>query len=97
VSVWAAGATYTDPTVHAVGADELLAHITKVQARRPGSRVIRTSEVDVHHQVARFAWCAIEASGTRLPEGVDLAFLAADGSKIERIIGFFGPTKPRSE
>ena len=96
-SVWAPGASYTDPTVNVVGASELLAHIAKVQARRPGSRVVRTSEVDEHHCVARFAWRAVEASGNVLPEGIDLAFVTADGSSIERIIGFFGPTKPRSE
>lgn len=97
LSVWAPDASYTAPTVHAVGATELLAHIANVQARRPGSKVVRTSEVDEHHRVARFAWCAIEANGNALPEGIDLAFVTTDGSRIERIIGFFGPTKPRSE
>jgi len=96
-SVWAPGATYTDPTVHAVGASELLAHIARVRAKRPGSKVVRTSQVDGHHQVARFAWHAIEANGNALPEGIDLAFLNADGSMIERIVGFFGPMKPRTE
>jgi phytoene dehydrogenase-like protein len=96
-SVWAAGGSYTDPTVHAVGITELLAQIAKVQARRPGSKVVRTSEVDEHHGVARFAWQAIEANGNTLPEGIDLAFLSADGSKLERIIGFFGPIKARRE
>src|SRR5215213_5546375 len=42
-SVWAPGATYTDPTVHVVGAEELLAHIASVIARRPGANVVRTS------------------------------------------------------
>ena len=97
LSVWASGASYTDPTVHAVGATELLAHIAKVQARRPGSKVVRTSEIDEHHCIARFAWRAIEASGNTLPEGIDLAFVTADSSRIERIVGFFRPTMPRRE
>jgi hypothetical protein len=92
-AVWAPGATYTDPSVHAVGSAELLAHIAKVLARRPGSRVVRTSQTDAHHGMARFAWHAVEANGNALPEGIDIAFLSADGSKIERIIGFFGPVK----
>jgi hypothetical protein len=29
--------------------------------------------------------------GTALPEGIDIAFISSDGSRIERIIGFFGP------
>ncbi len=91
--VLAPTATYTDPTVHTVGVSDLLAHISKVIARRPGSRVIRTSQVDVHHGVARFAWRAVEANGNELPEGLDIAFLSPDGKQLERIIGFFGSLK----
>ena len=96
-TVWAEGASYIDPTVHAIGAIELLAHIAKVQARRPGLKAVRTSELNEHHGLGRFAWHAIEASGNVLTEGIDLTFLSAEGSKLERIIGFFGPTKPRSK
>ncbi|MEP7283244.1 MAG: nuclear transport factor 2 family protein [Rubrivivax sp.] len=95
-AVWSPGASYTDPTIHAEGAPALLDHITKVLAKRPGSRVVRTSRVDQHHGVARFAWRAIDADGRELPEGTDIAFLSADGARIERIIGFFGPV-PRDE
>jgi hypothetical protein len=93
-AVWAPEATYTDPSVNVKGATELLAHIAKVQAKRPGSKVVRRSKVDLHHNVARFAWQAIEANGNTLPEGLDLAFINEDDNKIERIIGFFGPLKP---
>ena len=89
-TVWAPGATYTDPTVHTVGADELLAHISTVIARRPGSQVLRTSPLDTHHNLTRFAWHVLQADGTTLPEGLDLAEFSADG-RISRIIGFFGP------
>jgi hypothetical protein len=90
-SVWSEHATYTDPSVHANNAAALLAHIARVRARRPGASVIRTSAVDVHHGVARFAWHVVQADGMALPEGIDIAFIASDGAKIERIIGFFGP------
>jgi hypothetical protein len=90
-SVWAGGATYTDPSVHAATGEELLAHIATVQARRPGASVLRTSAVDIHHGVARFTWHVVKADGTALPEGIDIAFISPDGSRIERIIGFFGP------
>jgi hypothetical protein len=90
-SLWASNATYTDPSVHAGGAPELLAHIAAVRARRPGASVVRTSVVDIHHGVARFAWHVVQADGTALPEGIDIAFISSDGSRIERIIGFFGP------
>ena len=90
-SVWHPNATYTDPTVHAANAAELLSHVAKVQAGRPGAKIIRTSAVDIHHDVARFAWQMIKADGTAMPQGLDIAFLTPDGNQITRIIGYFGP------
>jgi hypothetical protein len=90
-SLWGSNATYTDPSVHTASAHELLVHIAAVRARRPGASVVRTSVVDLHHGVARFAWHVVQADGTALPEGIDIAFISSDGSRIERIIGFFGP------
>ncbi len=90
-SVWDSHATYTDPSVHAANAEELLSHIAKVQAPRPGSRVVRTSKVEIHHGIARFAWHVVQADGAALPEGLDIAFVSSEGTRIERIIGFFGP------
>lgn len=87
--VWADGASYTDPSVHTVGLDELLAHIDTVLARRPGGRVERTSRVDTHHNLVRFAWHVVLADGSTLPEGLDIAEVSTDG-RIHRIVGFFG-------
>jgi hypothetical protein len=89
--VWAHDATYTDPSVHATSADALLGHIEKVLARRPGARVVRSSAVDVHHGVGRFAWHVIQSDGTTLPDGLDIVEFSADGKRIRRIVGFFGP------
>lgn len=91
LSVWGDGATYTDPTAHTNGADELLAHIAGIQARYPGARISRTSSVDVHHGIARFTWRFVLADGSFFPEGLDIAFLDADQARITRIVGFFGP------
>ncbi len=90
-AVWSPRATYTDPTVHAAGADELLGHIARVRERYPDVRIARTSQVDMHHGMARFAWHVVLADGSALPDGLDVAFLSADGTRIERIVGFFGP------
>jgi hypothetical protein len=95
--VWAPGATYTDPSVHAAGEAALLAHIERVLARRPGAKVVRTSAVDLHHGIARFAWRMILADGTALPEGLDIAELTDDGARIRRIVGFFGPLAVRAD
>jgi hypothetical protein len=91
--VWGEGATYTDPTVHLVGRQALVAHIDAVFARYPGSTIVRTSAVDVHHAVVRFAWKKVLADGTSLPEGIDFAEVGGDG-KLLRIVGFFGPLAP---
>jgi hypothetical protein len=88
--IWSPSATYTDPTVHAASSDELLAHIAKVLARRPGSNVKRTSVVDEHHECVRFAWHVVQADGTALPEGIDFMEINSEG-QIQRVIGFFGP------
>jgi len=84
------GATYTDPTVHAIGAEELLIHIAEIQGKHPGASIVRTSKVDVHHGIARFAWKFVMPDGSSLPEGLDIAFLDAEQVRITRIIGFFG-------
>jgi hypothetical protein len=91
--IWSNGATYTDPTVHATGAEELLAHIAGIQGKHPGARILRTSKLDVHHGVARFAWKFVMPDGSSLPEGLDIAFLDPDQRQITRIIGFFGSLK----
>lgn len=91
MQVWSPDATYTDPTVHAASADALLEHIARVQARRPGARVRRTSALDVHHGVGRFAWHVELADGTTLPEGIDFVEFSVDQTMIARIMGFFGP------
>jgi hypothetical protein len=88
--VWAEGATYTDPRAHVTGTHALAAHIGRVLASRPGARVVRTSAVDTHHGLARFAWRVVEADGTMLPDGIDFAEVSAEG-KLTRIVGFFGP------
>jgi hypothetical protein len=95
-SIWGNDATYTDPSVHAASARELLAHIASVHARRPGASVVRTGTVDSHHGIARFAWHVAQADGTVLLEGIDIAFISPDGSRIERIIGFFEPRAPKT-
>ncbi|MEV6774035.1 hypothetical protein AB0N05_35920 [Nocardia sp. NPDC051030] len=91
--VWAEGATYTDPTVHVVGMDALLAHIDSVVGGRPGATIVRSSAVDAHHGVARFAWRMVMADGSALPDGLDFAELSETGH-IRRIVGFFGGLGP---
>jgi hypothetical protein len=92
--VWAEAGTYMDPSAFIRGRKELVEHIGKVLARYPGARVVRTSVLDTHHGVVRFAWKMILADGQSLPEGLDFGELSAEG-KLQRIVGFFGPLRSR--
>ena len=86
---WAQHGSYTDPTVHLVGKGELVAHIFKVQARRPGSRIVLTSNIDAHHDVLRFSWKRVNPNRSVVVEGIDVATI--EGGRIARMVGFFGP------
>ena len=87
---WADGGTYTDPRTELSGRGALFAHIARVQAGRPGSRIVLTSGVDSHHRVLRFSWKLVDPGGRTVVEGVDFGELADDG-RLRRILGFFGP------
>lgn len=89
--IWSDGATYTDPMIHASGAEEFLAHIAGVHEKHPGVRILRTSEVDVHHDIARFSWKFVTPDGAFFPEGLDVAFFDTRLKQMTRVIGFFGP------
>lgn len=87
---WSDDGAYTDPRTDLAGREALHAHISRVQAARPGSRILRTSGVDLHHGVLRFAWKLVDASGGTVVESIDFGELAPDG-RLCRIVGFFGP------
>ena len=92
---WASDGRYRDPLLEADGHDELVAMVATVHAHYPGQRFRRTSGVDVHHDVARFAWELAAPDGAVTVAGIDVAELGDDG-KLRRITGFFGelPTEP---
>lgn len=87
---WAEDGAYTDPRTDLAGRAALFAHISKVHAGRPGTRILMTSGLDVHHVVLRFTWKLVNAQGAAVADGIDFGELAADG-RLQRIIGFFGP------
>jgi len=88
--VWEPDATYTDPRVHARGIAALSSFIGKVLAGRPGARVVRTSAVDAHHDLARFTWRVVQPDGAAVADGIDFAEISP-GGKLQRIVGFYGP------
>ena len=87
--------TYCDPQADCRSRAELEQHIAAVHAAMPGVVVRRTSAVDVHHaRHARFGWRATLPDGSGLPESLDAIELTEDGSRIRRIVGFFGALRP---
>ncbi len=90
---WAAGGTYTDPTVHLEGREALVQHISGFLKGLPGARIVPTSHADLHHGVLRFSWRILKPDGSTLSDGMDFGELDADG-RIKRIVGFFGAFAP---
>lgn len=86
---WGDGGVYIDPTVSLSGRDALGAHIAKIRAARPGSRLEFMSGIDVHHDVVRFLWRLVRADGTCGDVSIDFGEVGADG-KLAKIVGFFG-------
>jgi hypothetical protein len=88
-AVLAQTARYTDPRADVMGAAALSAHIETVRATRPGSRVVRATAIDQHHDIARFGFRVVSGNGAELLHGLDIIQLTDDG-RIATLIGFFG-------
>ena len=88
-ATWAEDAQYVDPLVDVTGRDQIAALIGAVQEQAPG-HVFRLLEdrVDAHHNVVRFAWELVPASGGEsLAIGFDVAVTDDDG-RIGSVLGF---------
>ena len=88
-SIWAEGARYVDPLADVAGRDEISALIGAVQEQVPG-HVFRLGDnaVDAHHNVVRFSWELVPASGGEpLAIGFDVAVTDEDG-RIGSVLGF---------
>jgi hypothetical protein len=88
-ATWAEDAQYVDPLVDISGRDQIAALIGAVQEQAPG-HVFRLLDdrVDAHHNVVRFAWELVPASGGEsLAIGFDVAVTDDDG-RIGSVLGF---------
>lgn len=84
-------ATYCDPRSGLLAVEPLLSYISLVIAARPGARVVRISQVDVHHGLGRFEWHVQLLDGSFLPTGTDFIELSSDRRQLRRVVGFFAP------
>jgi hypothetical protein len=84
-----ADAHYVDPFVDATGPAEISEFIGGMQAQFPDHRLERTSDVDAHHDLARFSWTGSAPDGTIAFAGIDVV-IAADDGRVRALAGFVG-------
>lgn len=80
---------FIDPSIETHGIDEFEANVHEVQARIPGADYSRTSGVDSHHRLYRYAW-QITHNGEVILPGFDVAEVD-ENEMVTRVLGFFGP------
>jgi hypothetical protein len=88
-SSWAEDASYVDPLASVTGRSQISNLIGAVHEQVP-SHVFRLlgDRVDAHHNVVRFAWELVPASGGEsVAVGFDVAETDDDG-RISRVVGF---------
>ena len=89
VAAWGEDARYVDPLFDARGHGGLAELAAQVQARFPGHRFRRTSDIDAHHGLARWQWDMVGPDGgPPVATGVDFGVLAEDG-RLREVVGFF--------
>jgi len=90
---WTEDATYLDPLLQGAGRAGIDAMVQAVQARYPGNRFRRTSEVDVHHDRVRFSWTLGPDGGPALAQGIDFGMLSS-ADLLAAVTGFLDLPAP---
>jgi hypothetical protein len=86
--LWTEDGTYTDPLAAVAGHDGIAAVIAGARQMFPGHVFILLDGVDGHHDVARFGWELVPASGGEsVAVGFDVAVVGADG-RLRAVHGF---------
>ena len=88
--IWATGGQLIDPPLAASGHAEICQQADYLLAQFPGHRFVRSSGIDSHHGMARFAWHLVNPTGTVVLEGIDIARFDGQGL-LAQVTGFFGP------
>src|SRR4051812_49271803 len=83
---WTPDGHYVDPLSDVTGPDGLADMVDGVRTQFPGATLQRTSDIDAHHNVVKFAWSATGPDGAVIVAGTDVAVLA-DG-RLSALAGF---------
>ncbi len=88
--LWASDGRLIDPPLVAQGHAQIVAQADALLSQFPGHHFRRSSGIDAHHGMARYAWQLINASGAVALEGCDFAQVNSAG-QLTQVTGFFGP------
>ena len=88
--IWAEAGQLVDPPLAASGQDAIVQQAGQLLAQFPGHRFVRSSGIDSHHHMARYAWQLVGPDGAVVLEGIDFAQLDSQG-RLQQVTGFFGP------
>lgn len=91
---WSEECRYVDPLVDVEGHAAIGSMIGGVHEQYPGVTLRRSSAIDAHHDVVRFAWEIVGDDGTVALDGIDVCRLVDDGRLVD-VRGFFGLTAPQ--
>lgn len=93
-SAWSPDGVLVDPPMDGAGLDGISDLADAVLQHYPDHRFERTSAVDAHHDVGRYAWALVAPGGEVAVTGLDVVQVGADG-RLRSIHGFFGELGPR--
>lgn len=91
--VWAEDGRLVDPPAVGEGRLGISGLADALQQQFAGHRFRRTSAVDAHNDVARYAWELVSPDGAVVLAGLDVAQVGGDG-RLVQINGFFGDLAP---
>lgn len=86
---WAPDGVLLDPPFDGAGVDAIAALTDAVLEQFPGHTFRRSTDVDQHHDRARYGWELVAADGAVSVSGTDIARFGHDGRLVE-VVGFFG-------
>lgn len=88
--IWAADGRLVDPPLAASGHAGIVNQAAQLLSQFPGHRFVRSSGIDSHHGMARYAWQLVNPAGAVVLEGIDIAQVDDQG-RLQQVTGFFGP------
>lgn len=89
-SAYTETAVVKDPLADVQGHDAIAGFIAGARAQFPGHTFRRSSGIDAHHDLVRFAWQLLDPDGQPVVEGFETGQVADDG-RLACTLGFFGP------